>query len=540
MKKNLLAGLIVVFFILILGFALYFFSVKEQGALNNRNLENSEAMNTPAKKKNITGNTAKKIGIWPDEADGKINFGPNMESYYIWTDPRSTDPWQTDPSHTITEQAPFINGVKSPYSDVKNFVFSPTGKKIAYIAKTEGQEFAVVAGEESKKYDQVFDLFFTADDNPIFIAVKENQTFVVKNGLESPIPYVRESGWSENGHIFHRMYDKTNKRYTILLDGNEIDKQRQVSIAKTTEDEQHLLYGDSSKGEQNYFVFDGKEYTYAKIGNLSLHESGKFAATVEKTENGKQFLVLNGQQQPDINCDNIYSLQFSKKGDIFFICENDFPGLADKDKWPKFSNRPSKLKQYVFYFNGQPIHTASDTLNKDQSSWEEIDFNTGYTVFDNSNSGVGFSYLRETWDKGSFKSPTSSKTLIAGTKQRTYEIDGDDAFPVGFGASGSLIYATTKHDDMDTVVGYNLFFDGQPAPEWQNYYLADKPIITDDGKVFALAHTFNSMSDCLVVDGKIVKSLDDLIFQSISLDGNKLLWATKSNGDIFKNVEVLN
>jgi len=48
------------------------------------------------------------------------------------------------------------------------------------------------------------------------------------------------------------------------------------------------------------------------------------------------------------------------------------------------------------------------------------------------------------------------------------------------------------------------------------------------------------MSDCLVVDGKIVKSLDDLIFQSISLDGNKLLWATKSNGDIFKNVEVLN
>ena len=129
MKKNLLAGLIVVFFILILGFALYFFSVKEQGALNNRNLENSEAMNTPAKKKNITGNTAKKIGIWPDEADGKINFGPNMESYYIWTDPRSTDPWQTDPSHTITEQAPFINGVKSPYSDVKNFV-SPEGNEL--------------------------------------------------------------------------------------------------------------------------------------------------------------------------------------------------------------------------------------------------------------------------------------------------------------------------------------------------------------------------------------------------------------------------
>ena len=66
------------------------------------------------------------------------------------------------------------------YENVKNLIFSPDGKRLAYVANDSGKWFAVIDGNEENRYDRSKIPVFSPDSKQVAYAVRnEDKWFVL-------------------------------------------------------------------------------------------------------------------------------------------------------------------------------------------------------------------------------------------------------------------------------------------------------------------------------------------------------------------------
>jgi Tol biopolymer transport system component len=161
-----------------------------------------------------------------------------------------------------------VNGVKEKeYEEVKeSVIFSPDGKRMAYVAKRNGKEFAVVDGTEGKEYDSVCIPVFSPDSKRIVYVVEQGgKTLVVIDGIEgkeyNTIWMSKEMGDSKRVAAFssdskHIAYVAMNDdvEWFIVVDGVEGEKYDMFMSNKLVFDNPNLLYGLATRNNEILYV----------------------------------------------------------------------------------------------------------------------------------------------------------------------------------------------------------------------------------------------------------------------------------------------
>ncbi len=96
-------------------------------------------------------------------------------------------------------------------------VFSPSGRHLAYVARSGPWSFVVVDGNRKPRYDMVGYLTFTPDGRwPVYAAVKGKKTFTVVDDREPAQGY--DTIWLPRGEAL-RFFAPTRFRYLAVKDG---------------------------------------------------------------------------------------------------------------------------------------------------------------------------------------------------------------------------------------------------------------------------------------------------------------------------------
>jgi|GEM_PF-3705126 len=335
-----------------------------------------------------------------------------------------------------------------------NEILAPVKQQQASLpeaSETEGMASNEIPGKN--KYDKIEHVASLSDGTAVYIAQREGQNYVVK-GEQEQLAYTKlDSAWKKNGHVVYRFFDKD--RTTIFLDGEELDRNRSVWVIEVSADGKHVLYGNYGSGKNDgYFVHDGIEYRYDKVGGFTLDEGGNFAFAAYDKKLGKEFLVVNGKEDKSNLCGAISAVQFDPKGGIAYVCADALPETSVAN-WSKFSlspSNPNKLYKYSFFWNHKLIYTVSTALNENLSAWSDINFPSNVFnkfVFNEDNTSIAFQYLREDWSKDSFKAPDSFEVITV--------VDGVERY---------------RSNELDRII---QGFDGKGGLTFAGYYLGDNP-----------------------------------------------------------------
>lgn len=162
------------------------------------------------------------------------------------------------------------------YEDVRNLIFSPDSKRLAYIAGDGGKEFVVdiIVGateeeEKRKTYNHIKSLFFSPDSQHlVYIATEGGEEFVVKDeeegGKHKEIIDIACSSIKERDlKITYTAKGKEGKK-RIVINGTEGEQHDDVRNPVYSPDSKYLAY--IVKDKKDEFVVVNSE-----IGN----EEGK-------------------------------------------------------------------------------------------------------------------------------------------------------------------------------------------------------------------------------------------------------------------------
>ncbi|MGA2639699.1 MAG: hypothetical protein ABSG21_02200 [Spirochaetia bacterium] len=243
-------------------------------------------------------------------------------------------------------------------------VFSPDSKRIAYIAKQNGKQFAVINGIEGKKYDEVSTPIFSPNSKRIaYLALQDEREFVIIDNEEvdsigilgfqtSPPIFSPDSkqyiyivtfipsnngqvvingkrGKEYDGDVYGRIFpvfspggkrmafavSREEKRVMIVdgIEGKMYDyvsspifspDGKKVAYIAYTEEGTLIVDGKEKKKYEAVVVVNGKEgKQYDDIGNLIFSPDGNRLAYIAFTEEGNKIVVddKEGKQYEDLN-----------------------------------------------------------------------------------------------------------------------------------------------------------------------------------------------------------------------------------------------
>jgi len=194
-------------------------------------------------------------------------------------------------------------------------VFSPDGRKVAYMAKEGGKWFVVVNNKTGKDYDSVGDLTST----PIFSPDSKMVAYTVREGEKNFVVINEEEG-KAYGWIFDIIFSPDSKKLAyaatgpkekeaFLVVGEKEGKNYDLVFSPVfSSDSQNLAYvaaespqiaGDIMYYEKNFVVVndkEGKNYEVIPMNfptSLVFSPDGKKIA-YEVQQNHEGFIVLNG------------------------------------------------------------------------------------------------------------------------------------------------------------------------------------------------------------------------------------------------------
>lgn len=190
-------------------------------------------------------------------------------------------------------------------------VFSPDGKRVAYVAKTGKQWSVVINGEEGKPYDEIGPPIFSPDSHSLaYEARLGKQWFLVLNGKEGkPYPYdgssfLRYPIFSPDSlRIAYEISFKPSGECAVVDDteGEKFDGIHTESIIFSP-DSQRIAYvakdlGKLFQSEKEFVVLDGqkgKPFDQIFLPLTFSPDSRRFAYAA-RTGSGILHLIIDGQ-----------------------------------------------------------------------------------------------------------------------------------------------------------------------------------------------------------------------------------------------------
>lgn len=290
-------------------------------------------------------------------------FSPDSKNYAFSV----LDLYSSSKSGDLNSFVVFNGKKEKNYIDVSVLTFSPSGNKLAYIAKNSNGEYLVVInGKEGKSYKRISGLTFSSDSSMlVYLAQKDDGSWnLVKNGLEigkykgyngrllSFSPDVKRIAYrvefenkefmvidgkndpqydTVDDFIFSSDGKRTayfaskNKQYYLILDGVET-KVNLPTNPVFSPDSKNVSYIDNklifsspdSFDSNTYLVINGKRFlipTYVDffgLGSnfLSFSPDSKNFAYIGENENEKYFMVINNNKKGQ-EYDEIFDPAFS-------------------------------------------------------------------------------------------------------------------------------------------------------------------------------------------------------------------------------------
>jgi hypothetical protein len=182
-----------------------------------------------------------------------------------------------DDKLVYTDVKPFASSYATGQNRSVNIaIFSPDGKKFAYVRPVPGGMAAVIDGKQSISYDGVGVMGFSPDSRRAFFVGLKNVTgnYVVIDGQEMPAQNnLKEFTFSQDGSRFGYFGSSVQDGNVIVIDGKPIGGKVFTPIDRTlafSADGKHTVYGSCSFYNQCQLVRDGTATNITQLGNFIM------------------------------------------------------------------------------------------------------------------------------------------------------------------------------------------------------------------------------------------------------------------------------
>lgn len=200
------------------------------------------------------------------------------------------------------------------HATVHDLKFSANGAGFAYLAEDDGQACVILNGIEQKRYAKIFPeslKFSPAGSRVAYKAFSAGREIAVTDGTELAynIPNMDPFFFSFDGR--HVAFEATDgSQYFMVIDGTAGEKFDQITSGTCFFSPLGSpFFYEARRGEERFFLADHQKQ--ALPNPMAFSPDGKRWAS-ELEENGKQYIVIEGQKSRAYDRIYSWSLVFSK------------------------------------------------------------------------------------------------------------------------------------------------------------------------------------------------------------------------------------
>lgn len=393
----------------------------------------------------------------------KINDYEDNDEYFT-TSPDSTRVFyngDTSPNSSYVVVGPEgkING--SPYTSVRNFIFSPNGQHFAYDASVGDKEIVVVDGSEGQKYDKVYDIVFSQDGRRYaYQATKDGKPVMVVDGREEgPYGHIGDNPVisSAGQHVLFYISREGESESHVVVDGEIQEKIGWDPVISPDGSRWAYQRGAAYNGDPTYIVLNG---TVIDLGHDKLVPQKVFSL------DGKHFAYAwteNGAYTDHtVVVDGVQGKAYPSPGAGKIVFSPDGSRVAYSAK--------SRGEGYMMVLDG-----------KEGKIYDEV----SDPVFSPDSNHVA--YIAKDND--------SKFVVLDGMEDKRY----GSVFGLSFSVDDRLGYVAQNNSDQLVVV------DGQEGPhylaDWYGRGIRFGPVFSPDGRHVVYIANDGNKGQYVVVDG---------------------------------------
>lgn len=197
-----------------------------------------------------------------------------------------------------------LNNEKGEYYDTISSmgpIFSPCGKRLAFIARRQGSSYAVIDGVQNGPFESIANIAFNSDGSSIAFLARNKITdyFIVLNGVQGKtyqgIPGSGYPVFSPDGKI--TVYPAfQNSKWFMVINGEELERFDEVKLPCFSPDSKEFSYAAKQQG--SWFIVRNKKKSgsYHDIIYLNYSPDSKHLAALTK-KNEAHAVNLDGKEQ---------------------------------------------------------------------------------------------------------------------------------------------------------------------------------------------------------------------------------------------------
>lgn len=194
--------------------------------------------------------------------------------------------------------------------DVREVVFSPDGKHVAYLVVRGSKRLVIVDGKAGPEYDKAERPAFCAGNRVAYPACSAGKWFIVTDGKPG-----QELGYDHVGCLVYGPDGQRSAyaaykgdRAFVVVDGQPQSQYMAVGPLSLSPDGKHLAHSAILEGKGCFIVVDGKPHEhYRQVGDPFFSQDSKHLAyvawdtTSKDPKDNQWFVVLDGQPGPKFN-----------------------------------------------------------------------------------------------------------------------------------------------------------------------------------------------------------------------------------------------
>lgn len=376
-------------------------------------------------------------------------------------------------------QYAIIDGKKGkPYDSVMNIVFSPDGKRVAYLAKLARLWKVIVNGQVQtvglKKFVVKHILFSPDGKKLLFIGKSGRKMILVVNGIVGQaFDEINENSitFSKDGKCVAYSVQKGNQQ-AVIFNGKVGEWHQQVGFPVLSNSGKRLGYWATDNGNTYAVIDNKKEESYNQVYTIAFSNGDKTVAYYAKKD-GKYYVVINGVKSQAY--EHVHSLIFSPNGERLVYAIETYEKNEEGFNHAVIVD-DKKMKTYETVVEGSFLFS----LDSKHFAYE-VEWHDEFFVI---NDGVEGKRYQDIMQITMTYSPDNNRIAYAfeNESKRQVSIDGevgkgyDDIYAISFSTDSKLTAFSLRENNHDFVVLNNNISKAY------DHILGQGSIVFDDAK----------------------------------------------------------